>query len=136
MGALANARMVAEGIKELASHADVGKLAAVLAPLNKVTVNANKASTGLVTVSGDYPQGVTVTVKVMPNTTETFQNWADASGKSVSTSKLYSFTMGSVPITYNAMFKGGSAVAVLDPDNQSQDYLTTRLKSISSWNPA
>lgn len=114
MGSLINARMVAEGIKELAMHPDVGKLASVLAPLNVVTVKANKASTGLVTVSGNFPAGATVTLKVMPNSGETFQNWADASGKSVSTSKLYSFVMGNTPVTYNAMFKGGSAVGVDD----------------------
>jgi lysophospholipase L1-like esterase len=112
MGALVNARMVAEGIKELSSHADVGKLAAVLAPLYQVTVQTNKANTGLVTVSGSFPAGATVTVKVKPNTSETFQNWADATGKSISTSKLSSFKMGTTPVTYNAMFKGGGAVAV------------------------
>jgi len=112
MGALVNARMIAEGIKELSSHADVGKLAAILAPLYQVTVQTNKANTGLVTVSGSFPAGAKVTVKVKPNTSETFQNWADATGKSIATSKLYSFIMGTTPVTYNAMFKGGGAVAV------------------------
>jgi lysophospholipase L1-like esterase len=112
MGALVNARMIADGIKELSSHADVGKLAAVLAPLYKVTVQANKANTGLVTVSGSFPEGAMITVKVKPNASETFQNWADATGKSIATSKRYSFKMGTVPVTYNAMFKGGGAVGV------------------------
>lgn len=112
MGALVNARMVAEGIKELSGHTDIGKLASVLAPLYQVTVQTNKANTGLVTVSGSFPAGVKVTVKVKPNSSETFQNWADATGKSITTSKLYSFTMGTSPVTYNAMFKGGGAVAV------------------------
>lgn len=114
MGALVNARLVAEGIKELSTHADVGKLSAVLAPLFQVTVQTNKANTGLVTASGNFPAGATVTVKVKPNTSETFQNWADAAGKSISTSKLYSFKMGTTPVTYNAMFKGGGAVTVKD----------------------
>ncbi|NLE01607.1 MAG: T9SS type A sorting domain-containing protein [Fibrobacter sp.] len=114
MGAIINARMVAEGVKELASHADVGKLSAVLAPLYKLTVTPNKANTGLVTVSGDFPAGVTITVKVMPNSGQTFENWADKSGKSVSTKKLYTFTMPEAPVIMNAMFKGGSAVGVLN----------------------
>jgi len=113
MGALINARMVAEGIQELSTHADVGKLAAVLAPLYKVTVTPNKTGTGLVTVSGEFPQGATVTVKVMPDSDETFEYWADASGKSLTVAKLYSFTMGAAAVTFNAMFKGGSAVAVM-----------------------
>ncbi len=112
MGALVNARLVADGIKELSSHTDVGKLAAVLAPLYQVTVQTNKANTGLVTVSGSFPAGATVTVRVKPNSSETFQNWADATGKSIATSKLHSFKMGTTPVTYNAMFKGGGAVAV------------------------
>jgi|GEM_PF-1038069 len=117
MGAIINARMVAEGIKELSTHADVGKLAAVLAPLNKVTVAVNKASTGLVTLSGEFPEKAAVTLKVMPNSTETFQNWADAAGKSVSTSKYYTFTMGSTPVTFTAMFKGGSTATANDYDH-------------------
>jgi len=112
MGALVNARMVAEGIKELSSHADVGKLASVLAPLYQVTVQTNKANTGLVTVSGSFPEGAMVTVKVKPTASETFQNWADATGKSITTSKRYSFKMGTTPVTCNAMFKGGGIVGV------------------------
>lgn len=113
MGAIINARMVTEGIKELAADADVGKLATVLAPLNKVTVNVNKTSTGLVTVSGDFPEGATVTLKVMPNNGETFQNWSDENGKSASASKIYTFKMGSTPVTYTAMFQGGGVVDVM-----------------------
>ncbi len=117
MGAIINARMIAEGIRELSSTTEIGKLAAVLAPLNKVTVNPNKASTGLVTVSGDFPQGVTVTLKVMPNSGQTFQFWADAAGKNITTSKLYKFAMGNSPVTYNAMFQGGYQVAISGKNN-------------------
>lgn len=42
MGALLNARCVAEGIKELSADADVGKQAAVLAPQYQVSVTPNK----------------------------------------------------------------------------------------------
>jgi lysophospholipase L1-like esterase len=111
MGSIINARMVAEGIKELATHADVGKLAEVLAPLNKVTVTPNKANTGLVTVSGDFPAGVTITVKVMPKSGETFLNWADGTVSDVSSKKLYTFTMPDAPVTMHALFKGGATVA-------------------------
>lgn len=110
MGSLINARMVAEGIKELAANPDVGKLAAVLAPCYHVTVSPNKTATGLVTVSGDFPEGVTVTVKVIPNANETFMNWADAAVKNVSTQKGYSFTMKNTPVTIHALFKGGTTV--------------------------
>ncbi len=111
MGSIINARMVAEGIQELATHTDVGKLAEVLAPLHKVTVTPNKANTGLVTVSGDFPAGVTITVKVMPNSGETFLNWADGTVSDVSSKKLYTFTMPDAPVTMHALFKGGATVA-------------------------
>lgn len=124
MGALINARMVAEGIKELTANPDVGKLAAVLAPLYPVTVSPNKASTGLVTVSGDFPEGVTVTVKVVPKANETFMNWADAAVKNVSTQKRYSFTMKNAPITMHALFKGGTVVGVI---NSTPTTVTTAL---------
>jgi lysophospholipase L1-like esterase len=114
MGSIINARMVAEGIKELATHTDVGKLAEVLAPLNKVTVTPNKANTGLVTVSGDFPAGVTITVKVMPNSGETFLNWADGTVSDVSSKKLYTFTMPDAPVTMHALFKGGATVATAE----------------------
>lgn len=120
MGAIINARMIAEGIKELSSNTEIGKLATVLAALNKVTVNVNKASTGLVTVSGDFPQGVTVTIKVMPNSGQTFQFWADAAGKNITTSRLYKFVMGNSPVIYNAMFQGGNQVAVSGNNNSDQ----------------
>jgi hypothetical protein len=110
MGSIINARMVSEGIKELSSHDDMGKLAEVLAPLHKVTVIPNKSNTGLVTVSGDFPAGVTVTVKVMPDNGETFLNWADADVHNVSSDKLYMFTMGDAPVTMHALFKGGDDV--------------------------
>ncbi|MBN1760497.1 MAG: hypothetical protein JW863_19365 [Chitinispirillaceae bacterium] len=112
MGSIINARMVAEGIKELSSHADVGKLAEVLAPLHKVTVTPNKANTGLVTVSGNFPAGVTVTTKVMPNNGETFLNWADGTVSDVSSKKLYTFTMPDAPVTMHVLFKGGDPVEV------------------------
>ena len=112
MGAIINARMVAEGIKELSSYADMEKLAEVLAPLHKVTVTPNKSNTGLVTVSGDFPAGVTVTVKVMPNSGETFLNWADGSVSDVSSEKLYTFTMKDAPVTMHARFKGGDPVRI------------------------
>jgi hypothetical protein len=45
---------------------------------------------------------------VVPNSGETFQNWQDANGKSVSTQTSYQFTMGAAATSYGAIFKGGS----------------------------
>ena len=108
MGAVMNARCVAEGIKELATDPDVGKLAAVLAPQYMLTVKSNKPNAGMITASGTYPATAPITLQVIPNSGETFQQWEDASGKSVSAQTSYKFTMGAAAVTYIAAFKGGT----------------------------
>lgn len=112
MGALMNARFIAEGIKELAQDPEVGKLAAVLAPQYPVTVTSNKAGAGMITVSGTYPEGAPITLDVIPNSGQTFQRWQDATGKSLTTQTQYQFTMVAGPAAYYAMFAGGSTVGL------------------------
>jgi lysophospholipase L1-like esterase len=111
MGAIAMAQCVAEGIKELSTDPDVGKLAAELAPQYPLNVSTNKPGAGLITASGAYPAGAPITIKVVPNTGETFQQWQDAGGKSITTEKRYQFTMGAAPSSYGASYKGGTAVS-------------------------
>jgi lysophospholipase L1-like esterase len=111
MGAIAMAQCVAEGIKELSTDPDVGKLAAELAPQYPLNVSTNKPGAGLITASGAYPAGAPITIKVVPNTGETFQQWRDAGGKSITTEKRYQFTMGAAPSSYSASYKGGTAVS-------------------------
>jgi lysophospholipase L1-like esterase len=110
MGALLNARCVAEGIKELAADVDVGKLAAVLGPQYSVTVTPNKTNAGMITASGTYPPGAPLTIKVVPNSGQTFQGWQDARGKTIAAASKFKDTMGAAAITYYAMYQGGTPV--------------------------
>ena len=111
MGAIAIAKLVAEGIKELANDPDVGKLSTVLAPLFKVNVTSNKTGAATLTASGDYPQNAPITLKAIPKSGQTFEAWSDESGKSLTTSTHYSFTMKNSECSYTAKFQGGTPIA-------------------------
>ncbi len=108
MGAVNIAKLVAQGIQELAAYPDIGKLSALLAPQYPLTVTSNKTGAGMITASGTYPQKAPITLKVMPNSGQTFEQWLDANGKSLSTQELYAFTMGATACSYTAAFKGGT----------------------------
>jgi lysophospholipase L1-like esterase len=102
MGANFMAKFVCEGINELKSNEDMAKLAALLKPLYKVNVTANKSITGMVTESGTtFPEGVSITIKVKPNASDKFNGWFDQSGKKVATTVRYTFTMKSADVTFS-----------------------------------
>ena len=108
MGAINVAKLVAQGIGELSTNTDVAPLAAALAPLYMLTVKSNKTNAGMITKSDTYPESAPITLQVMPNSGETFQQWEDASGKSMSTQTSYQFAMGAAAVTSIAAFKGGT----------------------------
>jgi lysophospholipase L1-like esterase len=108
MGAVNVAKMVAEGIDELATDTVVNPLAAALALQYQVTINSNKPNAGAITRSATYPSGAPITVLAIPKSGETFQAWKDGSGKTVSPDTSYRFFMGSAPASYMAAFKGGA----------------------------
>jgi lysophospholipase L1-like esterase len=111
MGAIAIAKLVAEGIKELGNDPDVGTLSTVLSPLFKVTVTSNKTGAATITASGDYPPNAPITLKAMPKSGQTFEAWSDASGKSLTANSRYSFTMKNSECSYTAKFQGGTPIA-------------------------
>jgi len=113
MGALANARMVAEGIGELSSTTELQPLVQLLAPRNKLTVISNKPGASQISIDGTYPSGATITLKVIPNSGQTFEKWVDEKGVSVATTARHTFTMGDAAVSFTAVFKGGST-SVLD----------------------
>lgn len=119
MGALLNARLVAEGVRELATDADVGKLAAELVPQKQVTVVSNKPAAGMITASGSYPEGALLTIKTVPKTGEKFQRWQDASGKSLATDTAYHCTMGTVDVSFTAVYQGGTTPVTRGADGSS-----------------
>ncbi len=111
MGAVTIAGLVAEGIRELADDPDVGRLSAQLAPLHMVNVTSNKTGAATITASGTYPQNAPITLKAMPKSGQTFLQWSDASGKSLTADTRYGFTMKDSDCSYKAIFLGGTGIA-------------------------
>lgn len=80
-----------------------------LKPLYSLTVKANKANSGDITLSNSFPEGTPITVKVLPSSGAKFLNWNQDS-KNVSTKTLHRFTMGAKNTELTAVFEGGDAV--------------------------
>jgi hypothetical protein len=57
-----------------------------------------------------YPAGAPMTIKVVPNSGQTFLRWQDADGKSLTIQTKYPFTMGAAAVSYYAMYQGGTPV--------------------------
>jgi lysophospholipase L1-like esterase len=112
LGALENARMITEEIARQSTDSVLKRLAPILAPLHKVTVNSNLASGGTVTKTRLYPKGATVTLKVKPATGKVFQYWMDSKGKNVATAQRHTFVQDTLEQSFTAMFQGGSSAIV------------------------
>jgi lysophospholipase L1-like esterase len=99
MGALAMARMVTQEITANQTNAELAPLAAALKPLYNVSVALKTPSAGVATISGDYPEGVTVTLKSRLTGSRTLKNWTDSINKITLNGNLVTFTMA--PHAYN-----------------------------------
>jgi lysophospholipase L1-like esterase len=118
MGAIEAAKMITEEI-QASTDKNLKTLIPFLKPLYEVDAASNlKASDSLITRNLAYPQGVTVTMKVIPKASylSKFLNWNDGANKNVSAKTLYTFTMGTAATHYTAMFKGG-VVTGLEEEN-------------------
>lgn len=111
MGAIHNASLVMQGIKELSTDANVSKLIPFVKPQYKMTVSANPTgSDDATTRSADYPQGLTVTLKTLPKTGKTFQKWNNASATQISMATLTTVTSGTSATSFMAMYQGATMV--------------------------
>ena len=117
-GSVSNARWIANEIASLSSSTYLSNatkqkllpLIDALKPHYEVTVKTNKNVSGLVTKTALFPAGAPLTLRVKPASGETFEYWADADCRQVSTSQIYyGIQAPGKPTTYTAMFKGGSA---------------------------
>lgn len=108
MGALILCRIITE---ELKANNDpfIQSLVHYMKPLYEVTVKANINNPGSITLSGAFPEGAPVTMKVLPASGKKFQNW-NQDGKNVSDKTIFRFTMGNKSTILTAMFEGGSDV--------------------------
>jgi len=104
-GATDMARYVCDAIKN-STFTNIKKLIPFLKPQYTVTVNINdKAKAQTVTRTITYPQGIPVTLKTIPATGAKFLRWNNEAGAQVSTSAIYSFTMGNVATSYTAVYE-------------------------------
>ncbi|MDD3322718.1 MAG: GDSL-type esterase/lipase family protein [Paludibacter sp.] len=93
MGALAMARMVTLEIQEKKTNSELAPLADALKPLYNVAVAIKNSAAAMVTISGDYPAGATVTLKARNIVTWTMKNWNDTINNITLNGNLVTFTM-------------------------------------------
>jgi lysophospholipase L1-like esterase len=104
MGAIEMAKLVVDGINALSTDARISPLIPTLRNQYQVTTTANFPTAGLITRTTTYPPGVTITLKAMPATGHTFVMWESSPGTAVASRNIYSFPMGSAPVSYKAFF--------------------------------
>ena len=115
MGALFMAKFVCDGISELQNDPDLSRLSSVLKPLFNVNVLSNKENAGMITESANaFPDNISITLKVKPNTGENFLGWINESGEKVTTSTRFIFLMPDSDVTYTALFEGGTKLYSLN----------------------
>lgn len=109
MGAIDNARMVVQGISELSSTASMTNLAQYLKPQYQISAVVNPVGADQMTTrTASYPQGLTVTLKTIPKTTSTFQEWNNASGTSIATTSLTTVKSATAATSYTALYAGAT----------------------------
>ena len=87
---------------------DVGSFKTETVPASTVTVSANPLAGGIVSGSGTYSQGASVTVTATTGSGFVFVNWTE-DGAEVSTSASYAFTIGTYDRDLVANFSAVSA---------------------------
>ena len=107
MGAIHNASLLVQGIKELSADANVSKLIPFIKAQYQISVTVNPLRADSVTTrTASYPQGLTVTLKTFSKAKSTFQKWNNASATQISTAKLTTVTSGTAATSYTAIYKG------------------------------
>jgi len=102
MGAIEIAKLVVAGIRNLSSDQYVQKLIPLLSPTYKITFTTNNPALGIITRSGYFPEGITVTAKAIPFKGAKFNDW---SGDITGSKAIFSFIMGNVDKKIKANFK-------------------------------
>ncbi|MBO9700105.1 MAG: T9SS type A sorting domain-containing protein [Sporocytophaga sp.] len=114
MGAIAMANLVIQGIEELKSDANVSKLIPFIKPRYQIAVTVNPVGSDLATThTASYPEGLTITLKTLPKTTETFQKWNNTSGGQLSTATLTTVKSGTSATNYTAIYKGATTCTAI-----------------------
>ncbi|MBN2611114.1 MAG: T9SS type A sorting domain-containing protein [Bacteroidales bacterium] len=102
-GAIEMARLVVQAISNLGADTVVNKLIPHIKPMREVSASSNFPDGAILTRTASYPKGITVTMKAKVNTGYGFVEWQDSLGNQLTTNKLFSFTMDTVPLKYKAI---------------------------------
>jgi lysophospholipase L1-like esterase len=101
MGAIEMAKLVVKGIRILSSDQHIKELVPLLAPTYNVTFTCNNPALGIITRSGYFPEGITITAKALPYKWAKFDKW---SGGISNTKAITSFVMGKAEMNIQANF--------------------------------
>ncbi|MCQ2193052.1 MAG: GDSL-type esterase/lipase family protein [Paludibacteraceae bacterium] len=106
MGAITLCSFIVDELKKI-NNPYTEALVKYMKPAYQLTVNANIEGAGSITQNIQLPEGTPATVKVLPATGKTFENWR-LDGTQKTTSNIYRFTMPDKATTATANFKGGT----------------------------
>lgn len=93
MGALNMARLIIEGITELAEDSTMAYLIDAFTPTTSVATSLSIPEAGLITKPGTYPVGSHITLKTRLPYNFSFDHWEDTLTNRVSNSNLFMFNM-------------------------------------------
>ena len=109
MGAIEMARLVTEGIKDLAADPNVSQLIPLLKPQYEMAVNVNPIGADQMTTrTASYPQGLTVTLRSVAKSGSTFQKWNNNAGTSIANTYITKVTSGTTASNYTAIYQGAT----------------------------
>lgn len=117
-GCIEICRLVTEEIQEYSTDTSMAKLISHLKPLYEVEVNTNTTNGeygGLITRTASYPEGVNVTLKVIPDDGCDFEKWTTGETDPYSTGQIIQFTMPEKDTAYTAHFDYPPRLEILNP---------------------
>lgn len=111
MGALMMAKFVAEGLREIDPDPRVSALENGLRPQYPLAIQANAPAAGRVSLSTEFPEGATFTLKALENSGHTFINWKDGANATFATDSMTTFTVAPQSYRFTAYFDDETPVA-------------------------
>ena len=115
MGAVEMAGLIAQGLQELSSRADVKPLADNLKPTWPLSITASVSGAGMITRNNQYPAGTPITLKSVLAGNNYFNAWIN-NGNTISTNVLTHWVMPNQATRIDAQFND---TAVMAGDNTS-----------------
>lgn len=122
IGAIEIARFVVETI-EKSDNEDLMKLAACTLPRHKVTFLVNDPTKSkAISRTADFPEGINVTMKTIPQGDTSFLRWEDDAHNVISTSPIYTIKMGASDLTFKAIYGTENGIEETAQDHRTLLY--------------